>query len=1097
VEITLQRCFAEPVEFAVLGPVEVRIEGEAAPLGGPKQRALLALLLLNGNAVVSRDRLIDGLWGERPPSSAQRSLDTYVSRLRAVVGNERIERRTPGYLLHVEPGELDLDRFEALLEEGRAASAAGDAAAARDRLREALALWRGRALADLEYEPFAGTETARLEERRLLAIEAQLAAELDLGGGPDLVGQLEQLVTEHPFRERLLGQLMLALYRAGRKADALAAYQACRRRFAEELGLEPSAELRELERRILEQDAALGAPPRSRALRSPAIKRRRTLAAAVALVAVAVSAAIGLELGIGGSRASSTGESRTGVFELAGHSSLAGAALDDAPAAMALDAKSIWLAEPNSGQVVEVDRATREVVDRVPVGGNPSALVVGGGSVWAASVPGETIYRIAPATGDITQRIDLGARRVAALAFGLGRLWVADGTREELLAYDPHTGRRFRTIRIDVHPTALVVGPENIWITDYDDGLLAEIDPRSGAGLGTVHVGDGPIAVAVGDDAVWVADNLDDTVRRVDPLSETPGAAIEVGSYPVSLAVDGRFVDVANEYSSSVSRIDSRSNAVHTTKIAGGPTALASGGGRIWVGTRALGVHRGGTLVLLHTRPLPQDTALQLDLNPLQSNGLTYDALLGHARIGGDFRLVPDLALRVPEAADGGTTYTFRLRKGIHYWDGRLVRPEDFRRAIERLFRLGSGWSANYTSIVGTSNCSAIACDLRRGIVVDDAARTITFRLTQPDPGFRPSMTSIGTAPVPPGVPFHYLGYKAMPGTGPYEVASADSHHIRYVRNPHFVEWSHVAQPDGNPDVIVMRYGLSPAQEVREVESGKADWTADSVPGNLFAEVKTRFPGQWRSLGDTATDFFQINTMIPPFNDIRVRKALNFAIDRAAIARMNGGQELATPTCQTVPPGLPGYRRYCPYTLRPTADGRWHAPDLAEARRLIAASGTRGDLVTVVGASDGGVLGTTVVRYMARLLDRLGYDAQTLIPPFSSYRSLPWSNFQMHSADADCACPNFESWFTCSAPFNNRWICDPQVDREVAHGKAVAATNSRAAVAIVAKLDREVVDKAYWIPLDNPHFIDFFSKKVRYYQADPSLGLIADQVWLR
>lgn len=1096
VEIALQRCFAHVVEFAVLGPVEVRVNGEAAPLGGPKQRALLALLLLSRNEVVSRDRLIDGLWGERAPSSAQRSLDTYVSRLRAVLGDGRIERRPPGYVLNVEAGELDLDRFEALLEEARAVTAAGGAATARDCLRAALALWRGRALADLEYEPFAAEEAGRLEERRLLALEALNAAELDLGGGPELIGELERLVAEHLFRERLVGQLMVALYRAGRQADALAAYQAIRRRFAEELGLEPSAELRELERRILDQDAALGASVRPRAVPRRRIKPRRRLAAAIALAAVVASVAVGLELGIGGSRASSSGESRTGMFELAGRSSIPGASLDDAPAAMASDGKSIWLAEPNTGQVVEIDPSTREVVDRVPIGGNPSALAVGGGSVWAASVPGETIYRIAPATGDITQKIDLGDRRVAALAFGLGRLWVAEETRQELLEYDARTGRRLRAIPIDVHATALAVGPQDIWVTDYDDGTLDEVDPRSGAGLGTVHVGDGPIAVAVGDGAVWVADNLDNLVRRVDPLSETPGAAIEVGSYPAALAVDGHFVDVANEYSSSVSRIDARSNAVvHTTRIAGGPTALVSAGGRTWIGTRALGVHRGGTLILLHTTPLPQDTALQLDLNPLQSNGLTYDALLANARVGGGFRLVPDLALRVPEPADDGTTYTFRLRTGVRYWDGRPVRPEDFRRAIERLFRVGSGWSANYTSIVGASKCSHAACDLSRGIVVDDAARTITFRLTRPDPGFRSSMTSIGTAPVPPGVPFHFLGYKAMPGTGPYEVASADSHHIRYVRNPHFVEWSHVAQPDGNPDVIVMRYGLSPAQEVREVESGKADWTADSVPGNLFAEVKTRFPGQWRSLGDTATDFFQINTMIPPFNDIRVRRALNYAVDRAAIARMNGGVELATPTCQTVPPGLPGYRRYCPYTLRPTADGRWHAPDLARARRLIAASGTRGDLVTVVGMSDGGVLGTSVVRYMARLLDRLGYHAQTLIPPRSAYRSLPWANYQMHSADSDCSCPNFGGWFTCSAPFNNHWVCDPQVDREVARGEA--ERNPRVLEGLIAKLDREIVDKAYWIPLDNPHFIDFFSTKIRNYQGDPELGLIADQVWLR
>src|SRR6266516_870222 len=158
VEIMLQRCFPQCVEFAVLGPVEVRIDGKAVPLGGPKQRSLLALLLLNANEVVSRDRLIDSLWGERAPESAQRSLDTYVSRLRTLLGAERIERRPPGYRLRVDLGELDLERFEALLEQGRVAAAAGDPATARDRLRETLGLWRGRALADLEPERAIGVE---------------------------------------------------------------------------------------------------------------------------------------------------------------------------------------------------------------------------------------------------------------------------------------------------------------------------------------------------------------------------------------------------------------------------------------------------------------------------------------------------------------------------------------------------------------------------------------------------------------------------------------------------------------------------------------------------------------------------------------------------------------------------------------------------------------------------------------------------------------------------------------------------------------------------------------------------------------------------
>src|SRR5262249_39408148 len=189
--------------------LEARDDGRRLALGGPKQRAVLAMLLLDANRPVSRDRLIDGLWGESPPPSAAHTLDGYVSRLRRALGGGRIERGPAGYVIRVEPGEFDLGRLEGLLEQGRSAAAGGDAAQASNVLGEALDLWRGRALADLEYEPFGASESEPLEERRLLAVEARIEAELELGRVGELVGELERLVGEHPFREPLLGQLLL------------------------------------------------------------------------------------------------------------------------------------------------------------------------------------------------------------------------------------------------------------------------------------------------------------------------------------------------------------------------------------------------------------------------------------------------------------------------------------------------------------------------------------------------------------------------------------------------------------------------------------------------------------------------------------------------------------------------------------------------------------------------------------------------------------------------------------------------------------------------------------------------------------------------
>ena len=244
------------MEFRLLGPLEVRDRDRTLPLGGLKPRSLLAILLLHANEVVSTDRLHGALWGEAAPATAAKSIHVYVSRLRAQLGPDRLTTRSPGYVLHVEPSELDLARFERLVAEARGA----EPEVAAGRLREALALWRGDALADLAYEPFAQSHVQRMEELRLVAIEERIDADLAAGRAAELVGELEALVAEHPLRERLRAQLMLALYRSARQADALSAYRAARRELSEDLGLEPSAELRRLEQSILRQDPALDAP---------------------------------------------------------------------------------------------------------------------------------------------------------------------------------------------------------------------------------------------------------------------------------------------------------------------------------------------------------------------------------------------------------------------------------------------------------------------------------------------------------------------------------------------------------------------------------------------------------------------------------------------------------------------------------------------------------------------------------------------------------------------------------------------------------------------------------------------------------------------
>jgi DNA-binding SARP family transcriptional activator len=249
------------LHFGILGPFVVADDqGHEVALGGPRQRGVLAILLLHAGEVVSSDRLIDSLWGERAPATAAKTVQVYVSNLRKLLGQGVLLTRGGGYLLQIEPGQVDAERFEALVTEGRRALQRGDAPGAAATLRDALGLWRGQPLADFAYEPFAQSELARLDELRLAAIEDRIDADLMLGDHAALVGELEGLVQAHPLRERVRAQLMLALYRAGRQAEALEVYQRGRVLLVEELGLEPGPALKRLQTQILEHAGSLAAP---------------------------------------------------------------------------------------------------------------------------------------------------------------------------------------------------------------------------------------------------------------------------------------------------------------------------------------------------------------------------------------------------------------------------------------------------------------------------------------------------------------------------------------------------------------------------------------------------------------------------------------------------------------------------------------------------------------------------------------------------------------------------------------------------------------------------------------------------------------------
>jgi YVTN family beta-propeller protein len=1100
------------VEFRVLGPLEVVVGGRELALGGPKQRALLAMLVLHRNEAVARDRLIEAVWGDSPPDSASRALDTYISRLRAQLGAERVIRQAPGHLLRVEPGELDLERYDGLVADAASLREQGDAAGAARELREALALWRGPALADLRYEPGVSRLADGLEERRLHALEQRLDADLARGDSATLVAELHQLVRSHPSRERLVGQLALALYRAGRQADALASLAETRQHLARELGLAPGPALRELERQILQHDSALDLPVRA----ATGLQRRsRRIAlvgvAAVAIIAAGIAVAVSAQSGHDARRPVAETSSRLLSFGVHSGSAQQQALLSAVASAVAAGGGAVWVAEPNTHDVLRIDQATGSVVDRIPVRGQPSGIAIDGGSVWVASTLTGTLSRIAVDTGTVTQTISLGGADATAVAVGKAGLWVADSTDGALLQIDRETGETLRTVTLGGSPTALAVTASAIWVADHDAGQVSEIDASSGRRLATADVGGGPAAIAVGPGAVWVANSLDATAARIDPETGAVVAVVAVGSDPSGITVAGGSVWVANQYSGTLTRIDARTNRITATIPTGGqPAAIGASGASLWVGAGpAPHTHRGGTLVLATTARFPSiDPAFQNTASPNQFGKLAYDTLVTFEATGGSaaLRLVPDLAIALPPPTNGGTEYTFRLRPGIHYSDGRLLRASDFRRGIERLFRVGSQGSDYFSGLVGGARCTRTpkTCTLADGIHTDDAAGTVEFRLTTSDPDFLYKLTSYSYAvPIPPGIPDRDVGASPVPGTGPYRLLPRlPGAQITFERNPYFREWSHAAQPNGNPDAIVWHTYPSIDAEVRAVRLGRADWIYGILPPRELPRLRIAVPAQLHDNATFIVDFVPLNTHLAPFDDVRVRRALNLAIDRRKIVALYGGPTAATPICQPLPAGFLGYRRYCPYTARPNPDGVWRAPDLARARRLVAASGTRGETIDVWGTSDNLGVPRGLPAYIASVLRSLGYHTRLHLRPGARISYALRRTFQL-SVDGDWA-PDYPSpsallppFFACGGGYTNGYVCDRGLDRAMQRASAAELRDPDAASALWAKADKMIVDRAYWVPTVSSHAPELVSRRLGNYEYSPIWDFVADQAWLR
>ena len=1122
------------IDYRLLGLIEADLNGRALDVGGPKQRALLAILLLSANVPVSRDVLVDRLWGEHPPAGAQHTLEVYVSRLRKTLeptaGGPVVLARPGAYMLRAPEERIDIRRFERLAAQGRRAleDNAPDRAAAD--LREALALWRGAPLSDVSQERFALGEIARLEEMRAGVIEDRIEADLALGRHGDLVGELQALVGAHPLRERLYQQLMIALYRCGRQAEALAVYRSARRTLVEELGIEPSPGLRRVERAILEHDVSLEPPARavrpqttaSAAGRPPGwaagTRRVRLLATAGVSLAIILVLLVGSSSRVPG--VVTPGPDTVGVIDATQGVMTAVVSGAGRPAGLAYGAGAAWVTDSSDDLLLRVNSA-HQVVDRIPVGRGPTGVTVAGGEAWVANEFDATVSEVSPAAGTVVATIRVG-NGPEAIASGYGSVWVANLTDYTLSRIDEASGNIVATIPLGSAPTGLAAGDHGIWVTSAETGRLLFVDPRTSRVSRAFAVGISPGGVTFGAGSVWVAYS-GGTVARVDPATGR-ARTIMTGGSPAGIVYAGGAVWVAGSHGGSVARIDPQTGSVRPIHLGNNPTALAAAGPDVLATVLpSLASHRGGTLTVfsgLAKHINPGELANAWNYPAWQVFSITNDGLVALRHVGGPAgsTVVPDLATALPVPADSGTTYSFRLRPGIQYSSGARVRPEDFRRALERVFRINHGGgpaSFFYSSLLGARQCerSPRNCSLSRAIVADDKANTVTFHLAAPDPEFLYQLALPFADAVPAGTPDHPVNPAQLPATGPYMTQSLllDRSWI-LVRNPRFRQWSSQAQPGGYPDRIVVRLGVDPEEAVKAVERGRGDVIL-SPPASQVHELATHYASQLRSGPLAATFVMFLNTKVWPFSNLAARQAINYAIDRNKMIELIGGSLAGKPTCQILPPTMTGYRPYCPYTINPGPSGAWTAPDMTKAEQLVHASGTAGAKVTVLaGGWDPGNPVRAAGRYFVSILDQLGYRASLRVildPQIYSQRAFDsraqaqigeFSWFQDFPAPSDFIVP----LFTCHsfaphnlANLNQSEFCNRRIDAEVTRALRLSAEHPNTAGMLWAQIERDIVDQAPWVPLYNPNALVLLSRRVGNFQLHPFWNLLLDQLWVR
>ena len=524
--------------------------------------------------------------------------------------------------------------------------------------------------------------------------------------------------------------------------------------------------------------------------------------------------------------------------------------------------------------------------------------------------------------------------------------------------------------------------------------------------------------------------------------------------------------------------------------------------------------HKGGTLKLLaKSAGGTLDPKVNYTLQYWQLYQAMYDGLLAFKKVNGQesFTVVPDLAEAMPEVSGGGKTYTFTLRKGIKFSDGRDVTVDDVAASFKRIFTVSSPTAGTfYNGIIGAAAClkTPTSCDLSKGVVVDKATNKIVINLVDPDPELPYKLSVPHASILPANAPAKDAGNTPIPTTGPYMVASYDPNTaLKMVRNPHFTEWSRDAQPQGYSDEIDESFGLTVEAAVTAVQNGQADWLFDPPPADRLSEIGTKYADQVHVNALTAFWYLPMNTNLAPFNNIKARQAVNWAVDRAAVVKLFGGEKLAQPVCTFLPPEFPGHVDDCQYTKG--GGTTWSAPDLEKAKQLVQESGTAGQEVGIVVSDD--EVNKAVGEYVQSVLTSIGYKA-TLKPISGNIQFTYIQNtknkvqislsqwYQDYPAASDflnvlLSCASFTPGSDSS--INIAGFCDKTIDAQMKDALVTGRTSMDQANAKWAAVDKAVMTAAPTAPLLTPKLIDFTSKRVGNYQFSKQFYMIVSQLWTK